>query len=285
LDNNYDDPQEIWKVLERIEREANKDSTISASLPPIGLVSAFKKVVERLEESPQRVHLSIPDEGIDDDVVVGADDLRHAFINPWAGTYAEDVESWPKYITEMYNGDYRYLALISMGRTGTSSSLMINTLVNNSLGVSKEREQALDSRPAKRWLGDINAHYTSTRDVCPAPKVASEFRQHVTHDIPILLIQGDMDMSTPYANAPELMNYLDKGHLIRVVRGFHNAKRALILQDSTLAKSIYRFMDLDFESTEFDDFKSSLPTRYELPEFKFWPIEEESLYDQNAKSN
>lgn len=270
LDHNYDDPQEIWKVLERIEQEALEDADVAEELPEVGLINAFKKVIERLEASPQKVHLKLQDEEID--VVVGADDLRFAFINPKSRTYADDAASWPKYITEMYNGDYRYLADLSRGRVYNSSSRMIDPLFNNSLGISKERDAILKKRPAARYLGDINAHYTATRDICPAPKVEPSFRVHRPHDIPVVIIQGDMDTNTPYGNASFLMDYLQNGHLIIIKRGFHNAKRALIFGDRKLATEIYKFMDTDFEKASFQEFIKTLPDTYELPKFEFWPI-------------
>ena len=159
---------------------------------------------------------------------------------------------------------------------------MINPLVNNSIGISKEREKQLNKSASIRWLGNINSHYTSTRDICPAPKVSPSFREHVKHDIPIILIQGDMDLSTPYENAVFLMDYLENGHLITVKRGFHNAKRAFLFKDLTLFDQVYSFMNQDFEKTNFTDFKKTLPSIIEMPEFNFWTIEGQSLYE-NAK--
>ncbi len=280
LDHNYDDPEGIWKVLEKIEEEARLDPDIAKDLPSIGLVDAFKTVIERLEKDPQTVRLSIPKEEIVTDVVVGEDDLRFAYLNPKSRSYADDAASWPKYITELYNGDYRFLAYMSMGRVYNSSSRMIDPLFNNSLGVSIEREAQLDSKEAKRYLGDINAHYTATRAICPAPKVASSFRQHVHHDIPIIVVHGDMDTNTPYGNATFIMDFLNQGHLITVERGFHNAKRALIFGDRSLASDIYKFMNVDLDKTSFEDFKNTLPDSYTLPKFDFWPIKGESLFEK-----
>lgn len=113
-----------------------------------------------------------------------------------------------------------------------------------------------------------------TRDICPAPKVSNEFRQHVETNIPVVIIQGDMDMSTPYENATFLMKYLKRGHLLTVKRGFHNAKRALIFEDPDLVKRIYEFMNIDFEKEDFQSFRNTLPSTYELPEFNFWSVKD-----------
>ena len=280
LDHNYDDPDEIWEVLKKINEYAKVDPTIASEIPDIGLIEAFKTIISRLEEQPVSVTLK-DDNGNDDTIVIGADDLRISITNPNTRTYVSDIESWPKYITEMYNGDFRVLASASMGRIYNSSSLMINPLINNSLGISEEREQLLNSRVSRKWLGEINESYISTRNVCIAPKVSKSFRQHVKHEIPIILIQGDMDMSTPYQNAVFLMDYLENGHLLTVKRGFHNAKRALIFADPKLTDNIFRFMNIDFEKESFQDFKASLPSEFELPKFKFWPIKGKSLFEMS----
>lgn len=279
LDHNYDDPQGFWEVLKKIDAYAQADPQIASDLPEAGLIEAFKTIITRLEEKPVAVQLQNED-GDMETIVVGADDLRFNLINPDVRSYVAEIESWPKYITEMYNGDFRFLAGISVGRIYNSSTRMTDPLFNNSLGVSPEREAMLNQRPAKRWLGDVNDHYMATRDISPTPVVPDDFRKHVTHDIPMVLIQGDMDMSTPYENALFLTQHLNNGYLLTVKRGFHNAKRALIFADSSLTNRIYEFMNVDFSKQSFQDFKSSLPTQYELPEFTFWAITGESLYDR-----
>lgn len=59
-----------------------------------------------------------------------------------------------------------------------------------------------------------------------------------------------------------------------------NAKKALLLQDSALTDTIYRFMNLNFNESSFEAYKASLPATYELPEFYFWPIKGESLFEK-----
>ncbi len=279
LDHNYDDPQGIWNVFERIEAYAEGDNSIANKLPEVGLTEAFKEIVRRLESAPVTVHLDIPQEEIDEQVIVGVDDFRFSRMDPFANSYRGEIGSWPKYITELYNGDYRTLALRSRGRGGRSHALMIDALFNNSLGISPERERELNNREARKWLGDLASHYTATRDICPATKVDPMFRKHVSHNIPMILIQGDMDLSTPYENATFLMQYLENGHLLTVKNGSHNAKRAMIFGDSLLTERVYEFMNIDFAKTDFLTFKKQLPDTFELPAFEFWDIEGKSLFD------
>ncbi|MEN0005314.1 MAG: alpha/beta fold hydrolase [Bacteroidota bacterium] len=284
LDHNYDDPQDRWSVLEKINAYAQADPKLKALLPEDGVTGAFKTIIERLEAQPQAVTL-IGKDGKEATIVVGADDLRMNYMCPIARSYVMDMECWPKYIMDMYNGDYRILADNVRGRVYNSSSRMINTLVNNSIDISKKRAAVLNSRPAIEWLGNVNSHYTSTTDICPAPKVSPAFRQHVKHDIPIIIIQGDMDLSTPYENALFLMDYLENGHLITVKRGYHNAKRALIFDDPDLMRKVYSFMDLDLEQTSFKDFSKELPSIHEMPAYQFWPLDGKPLYEREDEDN
>ncbi|MEO1449724.1 MAG: alpha/beta fold hydrolase [Bacteroidota bacterium] len=280
LDHGYDDPQGVWQVLEQIDAYARKDSTLAADLPEVSLTEAYKTIIQRLEAEPVKVHIVVEDEACDHILPLGPDDLRKAYMNPFAWGRVEAIESWPKYITELYDGDYRTLALRSRGRDSRSGGLIMASLVDNSLGISAKREAKLNQREAQKWLGDINLRFKATRSVSPAAEVSDDFRRMPELDIPILLIHGDMDRSTPYTNALELMESFPNGHLITVERGTHTAKRALILGDSTLAAQVYEFMNVDFEQSTMEDFRTQLPDRFALPTFNFWPIKGETLFDK-----
>jgi len=284
LDHNYDDPQGVWKVLEKIEQHAQADTSILKNLPDVGLIEAYKTIVRRLEISPVSVPINVPGEEINDTIIIGVDDFRFDRMNPFARGRLERIESWPKYISELYKGDYRALALVlAYYRGGRSSRRMIDPLVNNSLGISTEREAVIANRSVIKWLGDINVTYTATKSVCPTKLVDDDFRTHQIHRIPTIIIHGDMDISTPYENATYLMNYLKQGHLVTVVNGTHSAKRSLILSDSKLASKIYNFMNVDFSQESFINFKEGLPNKYRLPQFEFWQIRGESIFEREVK--
>ncbi|MBX2816852.1 MAG: alpha/beta hydrolase [Saprospiraceae bacterium] len=278
LNNNYDDPEGIWKVLTKIAQTAEAAPNLSAQLPKGGLMEAFKTVLARLEDQPVTVVLPAGEDAKQRTIVVGVDDLRYNLLNPMLRSYRGEIETWPKYIMEMYAGDYRLLAEMSYGRLYRSSAPMNDPLFNNSLGISKERDKALAQRPSSQWLGEVNDHYVATRDICPAPKVNEEFLLPYRHHIPTIFIQGDMDLSTPHGNVEALMPYLERGHLITVKGGSHNAKRALIFHDRQLMEQVYQFMSLDLE--RFENFKATLPNEVELPPFEFWSIDSISLYDK-----
>lgn len=278
LDFEYDDPQGIWNTIKRIEKYALEDETLASKLPKIGLTEAIKTIVNRLEKSPQRVHLKVPKYDLDDYITVTADDFR-------AFRFWREIEYYPKYITELYDEDYRFLALWKWETENvlaekTETDLMILPLINNSLGISKERESLLNSRPAVQWLGELNDFQKNTRTITPTHLVSDDFRKQNTHDIPILMLQGDLDMSTPLENAIFLNDLMPNSLLIKVKRGGHSRKLKLVQDDPELAAALYNFMNVDFGKTSFEEFKKTLPEVYEkVPALEFLAIGGKSLFE------
>ena len=72
LDYNYDDPDELWKVYQSIERLALADPSIAKDLPKIGLTNALKTVITRLEQNPENVRVEIAHENFDETIPIGA---------------------------------------------------------------------------------------------------------------------------------------------------------------------------------------------------------------------
>ena len=52
--------------------------------------------------------------------------------------------------------------------------------------------------------------------------------------------------------------------------------------DRDLMNQTYEFMNLDFAVADFQAFRQSLITVFELPAFEFFPIGGESLYDMKG---
>lgn len=281
LDHTYDDPAGIWKVYENLAKLAEEDPSIKDELPEVGLLEAFKTIVRRLENGPLEIELDIPELDIKATVPIGIGDFHFATMSPAANSRKNAMETWPQYITELYQEDYKLIALMAYrGREGKSHTLMMGHSIDNSLGISEERDKILLSREANRWIGDPSVNYRQTKKVSPTPVVDPSFRIPQTHDIPVLMVQGNMDWNTPYGNAEYLLPFLTNGHLLEVVGGTHGAKRELILEDEALAQKLFGFMQADFEKTSFQSFANELPHKFELPALKFTPIGEKSLYKQ-----
>ena len=214
-------------------------------------------------------------------VTIGVHDFQHTLFHPFSRGRLKRLASWPKYITELYNGDYRTLAYSALKRrVGHDSEEIMPIQMDNSLGISAKREKQLNNRPAVRWLGDINAEYKNTRKVTTSPVVNDAFRTHTKTDVPVLMIHGEMDKNTPLSNAHFLMQYLKNGHLIQTKRGTHGNKWKLFLRDQKLGKKILQFMAVDFNQTPFQEFRKTLPKTYEFPPLRFLPIQGKALFER-----
>ncbi|MEL6823110.1 MAG: alpha/beta hydrolase, partial [Calditrichota bacterium] len=149
----------------------------------------------------------------------------------------------------------------------------------NSLGISDKRERVLNSEEAIKWLGDPNGYYKATREITPTPEVNDAFRFEEPIDIPVLMIQGDLDFSTPYENALHLQKFLKNGHLITVVDGTHSAVGEAILHNENEAMKMFEFMNADFTKTAPKAVFKTIPERIEMPALEFNYSDEMSLYE------
>jgi pimeloyl-ACP methyl ester carboxylesterase len=170
----------------------------------------------------------------------------------------------------MLDGDFRYLAAqIIDDRPEYYQGIVMGHLMDNSLGISAKRESQLNAALATRWLGDINWRYKATRTVTPTEKVPESFTAFEISDIPVLMIQGDLDWSTPLKNAVELKPFLPNGHLITIVGGTHGTVRDAQRHFSDFPEHLYRFMANDFKQTSPQELYASMPNRVDLPKLNF----------------
>lgn len=284
LDHAYDSAQGIWRVFERIEVEARRTGELK--LPEVGLMGAVKAIIERLERQPAKVHDRHPRRDFQANILIGPDDFRYYLSTrfPILGVSLHSrraLETWPKFILEIYHGDYQYLAARTIDdRPETYSGNMLLTLVDNSLGISAARLKQLAAEPARRWLGDINGLYTATREVSPAPMIGEEFRRPVVSQVPLLMIHGTHDLATPIENAEELLKHFPNARLIRVAGGTHGATYSAAAADREFVNHLSRFMSVEDPRTTF----AELPTVIRLPPLKFKKMEGPSLFEELVDS-
>lgn len=274
LDHAYDHPQHFWHTLERIAALAEQDTALQPMLPKEGLMAAVQTIHARLTAAPQRVTLANPRGGDSLNVVIGAFDFQNLLLNM-------SPEAWPRFITELYNGDYRYLAALTIDqRRDRDGGLIMATLIDNSLGISAEREAELRAAPARAWLGDLNALYVATRTATPTPVVDDMFRKSAFADIPVLLVHGDLDLSTPFENAEHLTTLFPNATLVRVQHGSHSAVWDLIEHAPEHVDPLFSFMEMNFATTEGQEALRALPHTLSIPRPSFAPLKGQSLYDE-----
>lgn len=269
LDYGYDDPAGIWKFYQRLDEMASEQEDLN--LEKGELITAIKTLVKRLETNPVTVESRHPRRELRRKVTLGADDLRMYLSDSRAGnSRRESLEYWPAYIKDMLSGDFRYLAAqIIDDRPESYQGILMSHLMDNSLGISSRRESKLNGDDATRWLGDINWRFKATREVSPTRQVPEAFVQFQNSDIPVLLIQGNLDWSTPYENATDIKNFFPNGHLITIDGGTHGTVRDAQRHHKDFPSHLYKFMKNDFELTSPAELYSSMPEVVKLPKLKF----------------
>lgn len=276
LDLACDHPDWIWNVYERIEAEARK----SMNLPKEGLLGAVKAIVERFERQPLVVRGVHPKRKVEAKVKLGPEDFQYYLHRryprpPGSVHHRNTLGEWPKFVLEIFRGDYDYLASRTFDdRPERYRGQILLTLVDNSLGISKSREDEFDKSTARRWLGDINFLNTATRGVTPTPDVGDEFRSPQKSETPLLMVHGDLDLSTPIENAEELLKFFPNGKLIRVRGGTHAATIQANSADKNFVNYLTRFLEAK------DPSSVALPDSIQLPPLKFAPLARPSLFDQ-----
>ncbi|MGK6320332.1 alpha/beta fold hydrolase [Sphingomonas sp. DT-204] len=283
LDYGYDSADALWAALMRIAERAEA-SPIAAQLPPGGLGKAVQTILARLRAKPVTVTVADPDSGKPTAVEVNAEDFQAVLtdpVRPFRGVpLSTDTRIWPKMVTEVYNGDYRYIALRKLfgfiGFTGT-----INLpLIDHSLGVSAARDRELLAEKANDILGDPNIYYRVWADIMPTPVIGDDIRLARPINVPVVLLQGDVDMQTPYENAVHQAQFLRNGVMIRAINGTHHVEYEVETHDPVLSEKLERFVDLDLQpNPDVKALLASFPKEITLP-VEFEPPQSTPLYER-----
>ena len=76
LDYALDDPKEVWQMFNYLADYAHSSDLIKEEIPDIGLIEAYKTIVNRLSLRPVTIEIKFPGETQIHRVVLGVDDLR-----------------------------------------------------------------------------------------------------------------------------------------------------------------------------------------------------------------
>lgn len=280
VDYGYDSPQALWRVLERIAASAEQ-SPIAAQLPKGGLIAAVKTILARLEKTPATVEVKDPATGKPTTVIVRADDFRALLFSPWRGKALRDAPAmWPKFVTEVYNGDYRYAAARKLQGLFPFNGNVNLPLIDHSLGITDRRDAQLQKEPAVALIGDPNSFYRSWASVTPTKVVDDRFRNFYPIAVPTLLVQGDMDWSTPLDNALDQGKYLQNGTVITVRTGTHIVGYELQQFQPALSEKIAAFIDLDLQQgRDAAAMLATFPTEVSMP-LQFEAPQSAALYER-----
>lgn len=280
LDYAYDSPDALWAVLKRISASAAA-SPIAGQLPPAGLEKAVLTILDRLQKQPAKVTIADPSTGKPTEVTIRREDFQSLLLRPWQGKTLRDAPAmWPKFVTEVYNGDYRYVALRKLGGLFPFNGNINFPLIDNSLGITGARDRKLLSEKGRDVIGDPNLFYRRWADITPTKPVDDDYRALAPIDVPVLLIQGDLDWSTPLDNALEQGRYLNNGAVVTVQNGTHIVGYEVTDYNPELDALSLGFLDLESQpDPNAKAFLAKMPKTVTLP-LEFVAPNSAPLYEQ-----
>lgn len=281
LDYGWDDPATLWNAVQRIGAYADRDPKLAAHLPKEGLRGLFKQAILKLEESPAPVTIVDPTTNKPVIVAVGPQDML-SWRYPVTGTRRNSVEALPLFLAEIARGDFRYLATRALRNRRPRTEPLMPELIDTSLSISQARERTLASHEeALRWVGDPNVDYKNIRDLLPVALVGDSFLADFAIASPLVVLHGDVDLSTPLENALGQRSNIKNGKVIVVRGATHDIKTELLRDELTgdsgrFAASILKFLTAEMSEKDI----AGLPDSIELSPFQFLPLDGPGLYDR-----
>ena len=126
--------------------------------------------------------------------------------------------------SDLHHGHYEAWARSELAdRAAAPFDALINPLIDAGIGVTPGRRRLLETDPALDFIGTWNfAPHLGSRAAWPAPDLGDALRTPVRSTIPIVLVSGDWDTSTPVENMLAIAPYFPNGHTIVVHRGEHD---------------------------------------------------------------
>lgn len=256
LNNGFDMPSHVFAALQRIAYDADRDPGLAPWLPKGGMMEAVRALHRRFAAGPIRVTVR-DDAGKAQTVVLGAEDLQLALL-----AHTDEAEHWPAFILSLYHGHYDAWGRQTLEDRRASPVKLIGPLADSSLGVTAEREHQMRTDPAVDLLGAWNfeSNLASASD-WPTPDMGDEVRQPRVTSVPIVLVHGDWDTSTPVENTLGLLPWFPNGHAILVHRAGHDGTFYQLRNNPSARNAIYDFLRTGETS--------GLPTEVTLPAPKF----------------
>jgi pimeloyl-ACP methyl ester carboxylesterase len=216
IDNGYDMPSHVFTAMQRIAWDADHDPRLMPRLPPGGLIAAARTVRDRLTARPIVVRVRDAS-GAARTVELGLVDFQAALRD-----HASNPQTWPAFILELYQGQYDTWANEVIQRRGVHRFDVIGGLIDTSLGVTPERRALLESDAGLDWLGPINfSGYLASAEAWPTDDVGDALRRPQLDRTPMLLMNGDWDVSTPIENTYEIAPYFPNVRVLTVHRSPH----------------------------------------------------------------
>lgn len=141
LNHTYDSPAGVDAAIERVLDDAVSSSKLMAGVSETVSVTSLRRTKQSLNDAP--VDVAVPDSLAP--ITVDGDDLAEivATMSFAKGPLLERVSYLPKFVHEVSNGDYRYLAHKVAKMRAMQREKLVFPLIDNSIGVTEERDEKL----------------------------------------------------------------------------------------------------------------------------------------------
>ena len=210
LGSNFPLPTHFLAAAKRRWKAAENDPRFKPYLPEGGIEAAAETVMQRLEKLPEiKERKKVFGFAIGEPKTVA---VLCPSDFPW------DLS--PRKILSAYHGK------APAPDRGESSEkvILINHLIQASIGVSAKRLREVEDDPAGRFCLKsqfLHERYIATKDLWSDADIGDENRKPIESDVPVLFIHGDWDLQTPIENTHEIAKYFKNRHVIVVGGGTH----------------------------------------------------------------
>lgn len=265
FDHTFDSPTGVKDTLARIATSASTANTISGLSSSSRLIERFEVLIKRADDQPIRITFETDDNEPPQTLTIDGDGMRLLSRGFSRGTHWRYlIPTWPRDMVAMLDGDLQGAAR-RLARWWTSTDLENAAYfsIECGSGVSQRRANALRNDPARSFIG------TSTlidSDLCRdwPSDLGDDFREGFRSDVPVVLIHGDWDTSTPYTNVADVQAMFSEHHFVRVAGGSHGAMREAEEASPAFRQSLLSWVAFGDAST--------LPNEVMLPPIEWLPV-------------
>ncbi|MEM6337164.1 MAG: alpha/beta hydrolase, partial [Bacteroidota bacterium] len=183
-------------------------------------------VIRHADAEPVTVQTVHPETDDSVFVTIDGDAFRRGIQGYTRGTrWRFAMPAWPRDLMRVIEGEYEGVArrwLRSRMNPGLDDAAFY--AIECASGISDARRAVYAADEEAKLLGSPLAF---NELVCEnrLGDMGDELRAPFTSDVPLVMIQGDWDTSTPYENALELAGYFTDHRLVTVAGGSHGAQR------------------------------------------------------------
>ncbi len=182
-----------------------------------------------------------------------------------------NLSRWADNLLNLYEGESGLSQSVKNYLTNIIAPHAMNNVMDFSSWATPERIAQIRIDSGNYILGPINNIYFDKDSIWPVNDLGNEFRGPMSSQVPVLLIHGTWDISTPIENALEMHEQLSNSKLIVVKHGSHDAYYELLEEWSPMKQRINDFLNDKYEK-EYNEttLKLEFPEVFDERQIAFW---------------